>query len=142
MIDFTKDELPKKNNIRLANLFLDEFDPETHHGSLVRIAGHQRVLRPRFLEVLDNDHGLANRSRAMDEHRNLLVNRVVLQKQGAFVGEVFLNVIKWYALELQCPYDSAAVWTRPKSMQLHSIHVSQERDNTALCFCELNLKGV
>lgn len=71
---------------------LYKFDPEASRGSLEWIQGQERVLRPSLVDVVEDDHGLADRLSAVDEHRNLLVDRIVVQKQSTFVGNIFFYV--------------------------------------------------
>ncbi|KAL0548071.1 hypothetical protein IC582_012512 [Cucumis melo] len=52
----------------------------------------------------------------MDEDWNLLMNRIVLQKQRRFVREIFFNVFVGNAFEFQSPNDSVTERAWPSSM--------------------------
>jgi hypothetical protein len=55
-------------------------------------------LGPHLIDVFDNDHGLANWLIAMEKHWDLLVNRVILEKQRTFIGEIFFDKLVWNSL--------------------------------------------
>lgn len=88
-------------------LILYKFDPEASRGSLEWIRRQERVLRPSLVDVVEDDHGLADRLSAVDEHRNLLVDRIVVQKQSTFVGKILLYKFVGDPLKLQSPDHSA-----------------------------------
>jgi hypothetical protein len=75
-------------------LLIDEISPEPGLSSLVRIRWQQRrPVPPDLVYVLNDDEGLADRFPVVDENRDLLVNRVHLEKQVALVAQVLLLVL-------------------------------------------------
>uniref|UniRef100_A0A6N2N206 DNA-directed RNA polymerase n=1 Tax=Salix viminalis TaxID=40686 RepID=A0A6N2N206_SALVM len=87
-------------------LIFGKFDPETSLCSLVGVVRQQWVLGPHLIDVFDNNHGLANWLVAMEKHRDLLVNRVVLEKQRTFIGEIFFYKLIRNSLQFESPYHS------------------------------------
>ncbi len=104
-------------------LLFSKIDPEPSDGSLIRVSRQQRVLWPHLFNIFKDNHGLANRFSAMNKHRDLLVDWIVLQKQGTFVGKIFFYIFIRYSLQFQSPYHSVTKWTWPCPMQLHLTHV-------------------
>ena len=72
--------------MKKENLFVDEISPEPSLGSLVRIRGKQgSSVMPNLVDVLHDDEGLADGFSVVDENRDLLVDRVHLQKKRTLV---------------------------------------------------------
>jgi len=86
------------NNVCKLYLIIGKFDPETSQSSLVGVIWQQWILGPHLIDVFDNDHGLANWLIAMEKHWDLLVNRVILEKQRTFIGEIFFDKLVWNSL--------------------------------------------
>jgi hypothetical protein len=63
--------------------------PESLQGPLVGV-GRQQQRRPLegLVDVLDDDERLGDGPVAVEEHRHLLVHRVVLEEQRALVAQV------------------------------------------------------
>ncbi|KAG6764620.1 hypothetical protein POTOM_032098 [Populus tomentosa] len=95
---------------------------QTSQSSLVRVIGQQGILGPYLIDVFDNNHGLANWFFAMEKHWDLLKNRVVLQKQRTFVGNIFYELI-WNALHFQSPYHSENKWAGHNSAHEFRINI-------------------
>ena len=59
------------------------------------------VVMESFVDVLDNDGGLTDGSVAMEEHRDLLVNRVGSQQEGALLRQILWELLILDAFQSQ-----------------------------------------
>jgi hypothetical protein len=79
---------------RLFYLLINKISPEPGVSSLARIRWQQRrLVVPDLVYVLNDDEGLTDRLPVVDENRDLLMNRVHLEKQLALVLQVLLLVL-------------------------------------------------
>jgi hypothetical protein len=62
--------------------------PESRQGPLVGVGRQQRRPLEGLVDVLDDDERLGDGPVAVEEHRHLLVHRVVLEEQRALVAQV------------------------------------------------------
>lgn len=93
--------------MRIYTYFLRrKTDPEPSHGSLVYVGWEEWVLGPCLFDVLDYDKGLGDGFSVVNEHRDLLVHRVVVKKLRALPSEIFLDVLERDTLQFQSPYHS------------------------------------
>ena len=71
-----------------------------------------------FVDVLDNDGGLRDGSVAMEEHRDLLVHRIGSQQEGAFLGQVLVELLTVKAFESQGDLNPLREGAGPEVQQL------------------------
>lgn len=105
----------KKNEQIYLYLIFSKLNPKPCHSSFIRVIWQQWILRPHLFNVLKDYRWLTDRFSSMNKHWDHLVNRVVLQKHGTFIGKIFFYVLIWYVLQFQSPYDPVTKWTRPCS---------------------------
>lgn len=77
--------------------------PEPCHGPIIEV-GREKVWAcggPGLIDVLDDDHGLADRLASMDEDRDLLVGRVRLQEELTLAAKCLLQVFVLYTFKIQ-----------------------------------------
>lgn len=81
--------LKNENDQIKCTLSSKKLDPKPSNCSLIRMSRHQGILlRPCFVQVLEDYHRFTDRISAMDEHWDFLVNWVRLQKQRAFCHKI------------------------------------------------------
>nr|GMC69684.1 60S ribosomal protein L34 [Ipomoea batatas] len=74
--------------------------PESDYCSFIRILWNKaRLVVPCFIDVFQDDHRFRKWVSIVDKHRDLLVDRVVLQEQGTFVEQIFFNIFKRYGFD-------------------------------------------
>uniref|UniRef100_A0A9I9EBW6 Uncharacterized protein n=1 Tax=Cucumis melo TaxID=3656 RepID=A0A9I9EBW6_CUCME len=111
-----------KTKIKNEQSFIGIFDPKASGCSIEGIDRKERILRPYFIDVFEDDDGLTHGFCTMNKHRNLLVKRIVVKQRWTFVRDIFFNVFIWYALKLQTPFHSANKRTCPHPMEFHFFH--------------------
>lgn len=88
-------------------LIVYEGSPEARNGSVIWIFGHKKWCPsvPRLVYVLHNNHGLTNWLSIVDEHRNLLVDRVRFQQQLALRIHSLFDVLIMDPFKSKCYAD-------------------------------------
>jgi hypothetical protein len=88
--------------IQFTYLLIHEAGPEPDSGASERVGRHERRPIKCLINVLDDDERLADgRPVAVEEHRHLLVDGVVLQEQLALAVEVFSDELVGNPLQPQ-----------------------------------------
>lgn len=101
-----------------THLVVAEVTPEAHDSSLVGVVGHDGVLLPRLVDVLEDDDGLGEGAAGVEQHGDLLVDGVVEEERGALVGQVLLHVLELQPLELESELDAVGVGACPHPEEL------------------------
>lgn len=94
-------------------LFVYELSPESCHGFFIGIFREDGIGFPSFVDVFENDKGLGNWFAVVDQHRNLLVNRIGLEKQRALVRQILFYVFIVYAFDFESHLHSSTEGARP-----------------------------
>lgn len=98
--------------------------PEASHRFVKRVLGQQIFAvrrRPSFVNVLDDDTRLRKRLTIMDEHGDLLMDRVRIEEELTF-DTVFLgNVLVGDIFEDKGELDSDAEGARPETDELDGL---------------------
>jgi len=117
-------ELPQPG-AAVVELLVHVVRPEPGLRARVRVAGgggeQRRRRRERLVQVLHDDEGLADGAAVVEEHGDLLVDRVGAEQELALVREVLLEVLVGEALLVQ--RDPAALPERahPEVQQLQAL---------------------
>lgn len=76
--------------------------PEASLHSFVGITWKKfRTVLPGFINILKDHHGFSYGLSIMNKYRDLLVNRVVLEKQITLISQVFFHILMRYALQIK-----------------------------------------
>lgn len=101
-------------------LFVNDGSPESSEGAIVRIGGKDgRSGGPEFIDILNDDGGFGDGFAGVNENRDLLVNRVGLEKKLAFGSECFLNELVVYGFDVEGDSWPHHEWTSPGTHKLH-----------------------
>ena len=85
---------------------------------------------PNLVDVLHNDEGLADGFSVVDENRDLLVDRVHLQKKRTLVNQIFFFVLVLDSLFGQGYSDPHSEHARPEIQQNHLVRHCDLFSNT------------
>ena len=88
----------------MLNLLVHEIGPESGGRPAISIFREKlmmMVVMESFVDVLNDDGGLTDGSVAMEEHRDLLVNRVGSQQEGALLRQILWELLILDAFQSQ-----------------------------------------
>lgn len=99
---------------------------------------------PDLINIFEDDQGFDDRLAVVEEHGDLLVDWIVLEKVRALVRDIFFDVLILDSLQLQRPLDSTNCRTCPHSEELHlanTNHGAEQCDimplEACILICEL-----
>ena len=83
-----------KYRLLFSHLLLDKAGPEANFGPFIGILRQKwRTILPGFINIFKYDQLLSNGFSIVDEYRNLLVDRIILEEQLAFVPQIFFHIL-------------------------------------------------
>nr|GME21471.1 unnamed protein product [Ipomoea batatas] len=90
-----------------------KLSPETSQSSVIRVLRQNGSAWKGLINVFNNDKRFCKWFSIVQEHRDFLVDWVVLEKQGALVGEVFFYQFILNSFQSESHLNPAAKWASP-----------------------------
>ena len=88
-----------KYRLLFSQLLLDKAGPEANFGPFIGILRQKgRTILPGFINIFKDDQWLSHGFSIVDEYRNLLVDRIIVEKQLAFVPQILFHILIGNAL--------------------------------------------